>query len=113
MMPPPMMTARALEGRSGILSELLEIAEGALEAREIFGSIGAVVEIQRGMDLGDHAPHRLAQQRGALHRVIAAEQVVIHRALEIALQHLLLVLRQDFGVGAEIAEIEQRRVEAS
>src|SRR5438552_14775800 len=122
MMPPPMMTARACEGRVAMpmrpspapreregpnpkgwegegggaappspgslslatlsrgagegqqdqRSWLGEPAIGILEAAEIVVGIGDIVELQGGMALRDHAPQRLAQQRGAFHRVIAS-----------------------------------------
>src|SRR6516225_5762425 len=112
MMPPPMMTQRAWRGSRLMESSiLLELGIGPIEAGKIVAGIGAIVEIEDRMDLRHHAPHRLAQQRRAFHRLIAPAEPVIQRALEISFEKPVLVLGRDLVVGAEIAQVEERAVE--
>ena len=82
------------------------------EAVHVVERIGGVVEIELGMDLRDHAPHRLAQERGAFHGAIAPPQRGVGRAAEIGRQHPLFLRHVELVVGGEVGEIEERRVEA-
>ena len=63
------------------------------------------------MDLGDHAPHGLAQQRGRGHGGGAAAQLIVDRPAEIELKRCFGLLAGKLAVGGKAAEIEQRRVE--
>src|SRR5215510_9632326 len=109
MMPPPMMTARAADGTDVIdSSELLQALVGALEPSEIIVGIGDIVKIERRMMLGHHAPHGLAQQRGALHCLIAAPELARQRPLEVVFEQPSLVRLDDVAIRAEVAEVEQR-----
>src|SRR5690242_68844 len=113
MMPPPMMTQRAWRGRRLMgSSRLMDRGEGPLEAGEIVTAIGAIVEIEGRMNLRHHAPEGLPQQRGAFHGAIALAEGGVERALEIGFEQPVFFLGRDLVVGAEIAEIEERAVEA-
>ena len=84
-----------------------------VEAGEVLGGVGGVVEVELGMDLGDHAPHRLAQQRGGGHRGEAqAERVVGRPRRNRPRAAGGLQVRGKLVVGGEAAEIEERGVEA-
>src|SRR5215475_3195183 len=107
MMPPPTMTQRAWRGRRLMgSSRLIDRGKGPLEAGEIVTAIGAIVEIEGRMDLRNHAPECLAQQRGAFHGAIAPVEPGIEGALEIGFEQPVFVLGRDLVVGAEIAQIE-------
>src|SRR5215469_10736588 len=109
MMPPPMMTQRAWRGRRLMgSSRLIDRGEGPLEAGEIVAGIGTIVEIEGRMDLRDHAPEGLAQQRSAFHGAIAPTERGVERALEIGFEQPVFVSGCNLVVGAEIAEIEER-----
>src|SRR5882724_1697567 len=113
MMPPPMMTARAADGTDVIdSSELLQAVVRALETGEIVVGIRDIVKIECRMMLCHHAPHGLTQQRGALHGLIAAPQLRRQRLFEIGLEQPFLVGLGNLVVRAEVAEIEERAVEA-
>src|SRR5215469_8400487 len=113
MPPPPMMTQRAWGGRRLMETSILfELGVGPLEAGEIVAGVGAIIEVEGRMDLRHHAPHRFAQERGAFHRAIAPAEPLIERALEIGFEKPILVLGRDLVVGAEIAKVEERAVEA-
>src|SRR5262249_18313733 len=113
MMPPPTMTARAADGTEPIdPSEVLQTLMGALETPEIIIGIRDIVKIERRVVLRHHAPHGLAQQRRALHGVIAAPKFRRERSLEIGFEQPFLLDLRELVVGAEVAEVEQRAVEA-
>src|SRR5215510_7357004 len=113
MMPPPMMMARAADGTDVMeSSERLQAEIRALETSEIIVGIGDIVKIERRMMLGHHAPHGLAQQRGALHGLVAPPKVRRQRPFEVVLDQPSLVGLDDIVVRAEVAEVEQRAVEA-
>src|SRR3546814_10072561 len=97
---------------SSDLSALLKVFNGGLEARQGVGGVGRVVEVDVGVDFGVHGPQGLAQQRSALHRLIAAAQGVVDRPLEVGLQQPVFLPRRELVVGSEAAEVEERRVEA-
>src|SRR5690349_9126102 len=85
-MPPPTMTILAEPGRS-LMSALhrVEVGERGGESRAVLGRVGGVVEGDPAVDLRDHAPERLAQQRGGRHGEKAAAQSVVERAIKIDL----------------------------
>ncbi len=95
-----------------VTSRLAKILPGTFEAPEIFSCIGRIIEIDVGMDFRNHAPHRLAQERGAFHRPIAPAQIVADGSLIVSLQHCLFLRLGKFIVGGKAAKIEKRRVEA-
>ena len=78
-MPPPMMTILAEAGRS-VMAVSSEGGEGGVEPRPVLGSVGGIVEVDRRMSLGDHAPQRLAQQRRRRHRRRPPQQARVRRA---------------------------------
>ena len=86
MMPPPMTTISACVGRlMGGSSVLVAVGvERRVEPREVLRGVGDVVDAGRvEMQLRHHAPHRLAQQRGALHRGMRATDFGDGRGVEI------------------------------
>ncbi len=89
-----------------------EGGERGLEAGAVVGGVGGVVEGDRRVQLGDHAPQRLAQQRGRGHRGGAAQQVRVGRGLEVGFEQGGALVGVHAGVGGEAAEVEQGRVEA-
>src|SRR3546814_8477844 len=95
-----------------LASARLKVFNGGREARQVLGGVGRVVEVDVGVDFGDHGPQGLAQQRSALHRLIAAAQGVVDRPLEVGLQQPVFLTRRELVVGSEAAEVEERRVEA-
>src|SRR3546814_8608275 len=96
-----------------LASGRLKGCNGGLEARQVLGGGGRVVEVDVGVDFGDHGPQGLAQQRSALHRLIAAAQGVVDRPLDVGLQQPVFLPRRELVVGSEAAEVEERRVERS
>src|SRR3546814_14031698 len=78
-----------------LASARLKVFNGGREARQVLGGVGRVVEVDVGVDFGDHGPQGLAQQRSALHRLIAAAQGVVDRPLEVGLQQPVFLPRSD------------------
>ena len=85
----------------------------AKRSRIVVG-VGGVVEVERvEIELRDHAPHRLAQQRGAFHGVVAAPAAPRRaRGRNRSSSSHRSSVASNAVVGGEIGEIEQRRVEA-
>ena len=84
---------------------------GAREAIQVVERVGAIVEVERRVNLRDHAPHRLAQQRRAFHGAVAAHQRRVGRPAEIGRQHPTFLLGCELVVRSEIGEVEKRGVE--
>ena len=87
--------------------------ERRVEPRQVFRGVGDVVDAGRvEMQLGDHAPHRLAQQRGALHGGVRAADLGARRRAEIGGEQFVGFVGRHAGVGGDAGEVEHRRVEA-
>ena len=83
-----------------------------LESFEVHLGEGDIVEVDAGVQLRDHAPHRVAQNRGALHRGVAREQRLAGRGSEVALNHPALLGGIQLVVRSEAAKVVERTVEA-
>ena len=117
MMPPPMTTICGVGGQchAGRLSVCRAVGvERGVEPRQVLGRVGDIVGAgRREVQFRDHAPHRFAQQRGALHGRVGAANFLVRLAPEIGGEQSRRIPSPLMsGIRRRAGQIEHRGVEA-
>ena len=101
------------EGHRARSETSVEGGEAGIEAGEVFGGVGGIVGAGGvEVDDRDQRPQGLAQQRRALHRGVAAQELVAGGGAEIGGEEGAGLGGVEAGIGGEIGEIEHGGAEA-